>query len=655
MKKKFKVIIAALGYTAKMKTGGDDLSKEELAKIEAKCQEELKMSFSDVLKAIMEGGDADDGSDKTDTEIQALADDQKETIKAVFGDEKPTKTTAEAVIEIKTKVVEQEKTIEALKKEPEASEPKKVVPKGKVIPITGGKTTEKYLFGIEAPLFAMDKPWNIVAATRRPLEVFAADKGMEGNWEEYESDFKKALGSYAKTLANRMGELQAEGKLGSIKMQDIDFTGFDNTGWGEEYIIRRQDALIAYIRTLNSIAGIFPTRYGVQNKEVLTNAFLTSFSQSFQGGRVFKGGASVEPIEAEVFDLMFKHKFSNLKELEKEYIGYLNREGSDPMKWTWIEWMLARILEVLMNEWNERRILGCRVEPTLTKAGHHLHGSTGVIRKLLKWAWNDFRLQPFTAYTTYTKSTVLTYVESFVEDVNKVLPSLKGMVLHVNEKHLPWYNAAFRAAYALQQDYSGNKSTIMNYPDVSIQGVPNMGNLCFMWLTMPGNIELIENKAGEMAKIGMQRDLEELMVYSYWKEGVNAIMVGKKFATLAALTADNYQNQYIFMTDPTIALAANATTCDASKGMFFQTIANAVSAPTITDITNAVAGIVYRITCGSATYPSVTAKSGKFSLVDAWIPTAVGDYLEVYLYLNRDDSTDASNNKFVEVGRKVTT
>jgi hypothetical protein len=644
MKKKLKELLKTLGFAEKAKLGG--LSAEEITTINAECQKQFKMTFQE---ALIESG-------KNEKELETLAEEHQNILKSLYDDETPevsgtsapegekAKDPVKKVEELKSTIKAQEKKIEILEAEPEKINPKKVAGKGKVISIKGGAHTEKYIYGIEAPLFDMRKPWNAVTATRQPLEIIAASKGLNTDWDEYREDFKKEVVAYGKSLAGRMGQLQAENRLHTIKMQDIDFTGFDDTGWGEEYVIRRQDALIAYIRTLDSISVLFPVRYGVQNKEVLTNAFLTHFSAAYQTGHYFKGATSVEPLEAQVYDLMIKHKFTNMKQLEKEYIGYLNKEGSDPMKFTWVEWVLARILEVAMNEWNERRILGVRIEPTAGTLGHHLHGSDGLFEKLWKYS-ADFRLKPFTGYG-YTSSTMLTAVESFVAAVYAYLPSLTGLRLYVNKKHIPWYKALYRTAYGANLDFTGAKLTVMNYEDVEIIGVPNMGRKTSMILTAPGNIECYENLAGEMAKIGTQRDLEELIIYSYWKEGIGAYMVGKKFASAILLAADNYQNQYIFFTDDTVELAAHATTCDGTKGDRFITVANG-QATVITDITSPTEGVVYKIILGSTSNGTTINKSGNFSsIASTWTPTAVGDFLRVYW--------DATAGKFIEVDRLVT-
>jgi len=527
--------------------------------------------------------------------------------------------------------------IALLSQETEIPKPKKV--NAKIVAINNGASTEKYLFGIEAPLFDRSKPWNQVAATKIPLEILAANgSSLSGNWKGYEKDFRAEVEKYGDSLAQRISQLQAENRLTTLNMTELDFTGFDGTGWGEQYIVRRQDALISYLRTLPSVTNLFAVRYGVQDKMEMTNSFLTDFSQAWQSGRVFKGVYSFEPMLAEVFDVMLKHKFTEMKKLEREYIGYLNRENSFPIKWSMVEWLMAQTLTKLLNEQNERRIRGRHITPITAEAGHHMFASNGVLAQLAKYCADGY-LTRETDLNVYTSSTIFAMVETFIERINQLIPSLSGYVLYMNQKHIPWYLRGYEAANGTKLDYNGAKLEVKHYALDAIIGVPNMGNSCQMWITLPGNIELYEMAAGEMAAFYFQQDLDELLVMSVWKEGVGAYMVGKKNG--------EKKDQYIFLNDPFTALAANATTADATVNSYFKTIANVSSAPTFTDFTGKSEGIVYKLVSGSATYPTVTAKTNLFSNVDAWIPTAVGDYLEVYW--------NATTSKYVEVARLVTT
>jgi hypothetical protein len=630
------------------------MSSEEIATIAAAFKEEFGEDMTNAISQAMNGN--------TQTELTSEEVNQIRTslsqVESIFGentngasgsadDENGNSAGASgdnSIIAGINKLIglvgSQKEQIEALSGEQETGKPKNMGQN--TVAINSVVHSKTHLFGIETDMFSMSKPWNMVTSVGKELEIISQGTSFNSKWEHYEKAFKDDFQKYASSFADRINTLHAEGTLGNISSSAIDFTGFEGTGWGEQYIVRRQDALIAYIRELESVRTIFPVRYGVQDKMEMTNSFLTSFSQAYQSGRVFKGKHKIQPMLADVKDAMFKHSFDNMKEMEKEYIGYLNREGSSPIKWSMVEWLMQQILVSLNNEWNERRVLGRRVEPVKGKAGHYMFASTGVVPKMKQYI-DELYLEPFEDLGKYTRTTILDYVEILVEKVNKIIPSLNGHNLYMNKKHVPWYLQQYRKEYGKDFDFDGVKYSVKDY-DLSIVPVPHMKNSTFMWITLAGNIELYELEAGEMANFIFQTDLEELIVASYWKEGSGAYMVGEKHKTIEDLKAAKRKFQYIFCNNPKEELEVDATTADAATDNVFISKAN-TSTTVFSEFSGAEEGVVYRLICGSMDNATKTAKSGKWADISAWIPKAVGDYIEVYY----DDETE----KYIEVTRKV--
>ena len=595
MKQKLLALAKKMGLLGKVKDGSitaddwnmlakafqDEHGVDIMAAVEeAKKEPKLKKEQQEVLAALFGEVEDEETPENTDKKVSAENSEKKET-------QKETKVVAignDTNAKILAGITELQQKVAKLEKDPEDSNPVgKIKPENvkggaKVIPINCRMNSDSHLFSIEHDFFSLQKPWNHVAATAQPLNRAWKKKD--------ENAFMGAFNEYAAGFAERLNELQLSGELSTLKATAMDFTGFDNTGWGENYIVRRQDALIAYLRSMPSVRTIFPVRYGVQDKMEMTNAFLTQFSQAYQKGKVFKGKHSVEPVLAEVFDVMFKHQFEDMKTLEREYIGYLNREGSQPIKWSMVEWLMSQTLRQLNNEWNERRVRGYRIEPTTDVAGHHMFGSDGVLRKL--WDYTEqFYIDPFSDLKLYTASTILTQVEAFVEKVNQILPSLQGYYMYMNEKHVPWFLKKYRDTYGTDLDFDGSRLEVKNYNNFAgIKAVPNMGNSCMLWITLENNIELYEDKAGEMADFYFERELETLISASWWKEGAGAYMIGKKYASKAALQAAKRKDQYIFMTYPVSDLDADATTADATLCDRFLTDAN-TGATVFTDFVGA--------------------------------------------------------------------
>lgn len=503
--------------------------------------------------------------------------------------------------------------------------------------VFGRAHTATHLFGIEHPMFAMDKRWNrITRYGRQANEATAEDQ------DAFRLEFQK----YSRSLSRRFAELHQLRLITTGKLGEVDYSSLKDAGLGEQFLVRRQDALIARILMIPNLDDIFPRRSNIQDGELLTNVFFGEFSQPYQAGEVSKGTVELKPELAKVHDAMFKYLFESLKWIETQYIGYLNTAGSDPVKWNMIEWLILNISTKLQQERNYRAVNGYRVEPV--KGGAPLHAnfaSTGVIYRLYSYV-EGRKVLPFTEeeVNDYTTANIGDVFEEMVSKVAVIVDNIEDFTLYANKKHQPWFKAWYNGKYGGNADYSGVQNKVPNY-DVNIVWVPSMGNSKLMWLTLPGNILQLENIPGEMTKISFEQRLESVWAYSVWKEGTSAAFAGKQFKDDESFSASDRKDQLIFMNMPVDALAADATTADAAKGPFFRTSAENTKATALTDITGAKTGVVYVITSGGGSNATTIAKSGKFNgITAAWTPVAAGDFIKVYW----------NGEEFVEVERKVT-
>lgn len=222
------------------------------------------------------------------------------------------------------------------------------------IPINGFESNDNYLFGVEHSMFDMKKRWNQIAVN----PALAASSTPD---ESTGIAFRKEAMAYAVALQQRYNYHQSRNELRDTKALasgqfSTNYNGVDNAGLGDQFVILRQDALIARILELRNLTEFFPVRYGVQDRDVLFNAFFDEVSQGYQEGEIYKGGMQIENEMGYVDDAMIKVKFGPMKELERKYIAYLNKEGSDPIKWSMIEFCLLNLLKKAQDEQNQRRM-----------------------------------------------------------------------------------------------------------------------------------------------------------------------------------------------------------------------------------------------------------------------------------------------------------
>ena len=519
---------------------------------------------------------------------------------------------------------------------------------GSVVGFTGSGDREKFLFGIEHEFFSMDKPWNRFTANPTSDQRLG-DKKIAAS-------FGAEVEAYSSSLAERYSYLQSHNQLNPEKLAAgefaTDYSQVTGMKGGDQYLIRRQDAIIARVLSIRQLTQYFPVRYGIQDRDVIFNAFFGEVSQAYQVGEVYKGDMEIEPEMGYVDDAMIKMKFGPMKELERMYIGYLNREGSDPIKWSMIEYAIMGSLENAQREQNMRRMRGLYVKPETGVAGSYLNAGTGVLYTLIRLHHeHKLLLTDNVAYRTYDDANMLETVQEFYKEILAKVSedmSLDQHVMYLNENHKQWWIQNVREAYGQQQDFTGPNSYLNIIPDSStnmrIISLPYLGQLPFMMMQVPGNIQFLENLPGEMLAMQTEMQMEMVRGWSTWKEGCSPAFVGRNFSSADKLKENDYLWQQIFLNKPSVTLDADATTADASKGFWFISGTN-TGEKKLTAINKAKKGVAYIVECGNKTNVTGIDKAGSFdSISEAWTPTAVGDYIMVMLN---------SQNKFIELERCI--
>ena len=501
------------------------------------------------------------------------------------------------------------------------------------VSINGFSNTPTYLFGIEHSMFSMDSRWNKIAANPRAAAALPeVDEQVDG------VAFHKAACQYARSLKQRYQYLQENKMLDAAALAAgkyaTNYEGVEKAGVGDQFIVLRQDALIARVLQVRDMTQYFPVAYGYQDRDLVFNTFFDEVSQAYQSGEVFKGGMKIENHMGYVDDAMIKMEWGPMKELERKYIGYLNKEGSDPIKWTMIEYQLLNTLITAQVEQNKRRMRGIYVKPEQGVAGSYNNAGTGILYTLLRYV-HQYDIKPHTSdvYRSYSQATMLAAVQEFIADVRASVTEdmdIDQHCIYLNKNHQAWWIKNIRTAYGTHHDFSGPMGGLNVVPDTTVRIIwlPYLGQLPFMMLHQPGNIQFLEFVPGEMLSMKMQEQMEQVRAWSTWKEGCSASFTGRRFDTKKAMDDNNYEWQQIFIN---LFAATIVDKLDANKG-FWLTTGSATTQETYTDIENAKAGVAYCIECGDKTLLPKIAKSGKFAnLTAAFNASEVGDYIMVIL------------------------
>ena len=611
------------------------LSQEEFNSIVAEYQKKYQTTLNDDLAAEQ----AAKQTAKQAAEFQQMLNTIQSVIKGVDsaskenenpeGEQPQSNATLEGILESLNGM---RADFQTLAKKPEEDKPLQSVTVSPVS-INGFGNTPKYLFGVEHPMFSMQDRWNKIAANPRAAAALPeVDEQVDG------VAFYKAAYGFAKSLKARYQYLQENKLLDAPALAAgkyaTNYEGVDKAGVGDQFIVLRQDALIARVLQLRDMTQYFPVAYGYQDRGLVFNAFFDEVSQAYQTGEVFKGGMKIENHMGYVDDAMIKMEWGPMKELERKYIGYLNKEGSDPIKWTMIEYQLLNTLTTAQVEQNKRRMRGIYVKPEAGVAGSYLNAGTGILYTLLRYV-HQYDIKPHVDedYRSYTQATMLAAVQEFLADVRSTVTEdmdIDQHVIYLNKNHQGWWIKNVRTTYGKDTDFTGPMGALSIVPDTTthIIWLPYLGQLPFMMLHQPGNLQFLEYIPGEMLAMKMQEQMEQVRAWSTWKEGCSASFTGRRFDSRDAMDKNAYEWQQIFIN---LFAATIKDKVDGNDG-FWQVTGATTTADTITDIVNAKNGVAYCIEAGVADHLPKIAKSGKFANIsDAFTASKVGDYIMVII------------------------
>ena len=611
------------------------LSQEEFNSIVAEYQKKYQTTLNDDLAAEQ----AAKQTAKQAAEFQQMLNTIQSVIKSVDsaskenenpeGEQPQSNATLEGILESLNGM---RADFQTLAKKPEEDKPLQSVTVSPVS-INGFGNTPKYLFGVEHPMFSMQDRWNKIAANPRAAAALPeVDEQVDG------VAFYKAAYGFAKSLKARYQYLQENKLLDAPALAAgkyaTNYEGVDKAGVGDQFIVLRQDALIARVLQLRDMTQYFPVAYGYQDRGLVFNAFFDEVSQAYQTGEVFKGGMKIENHMGYVDDAMIKMEWGPMKELERKYIGYLNKEGSDPIKWTMIEYQLLNTLTTAQVEQNKRRMRGIYVKPEAGVAGSYLNAGTGILYTLLRYV-HQYDIKPHVDedYRSYTQATMLAAVQEFLADVRSTVTEdmdIDQHVIYLNKNHQAWWIKNVRSTYGKDTDFTGPMGALNVVPDTTthIIWLPYLGQLPFMMLHQPGNLQFLEYIPGEMLAMKIQEQMEQVRAWSTWKEGCSASFTGRRFDSRDAMDKNAYEWQQIFIN---LFAATIKDKVDGNDG-FWQVTGATTTADTITDIVNAKNGVAYCIEAGVAEHLPTIAKSGKFANIsDAFTATKVGDYIMVII------------------------
>lgn len=460
--------------------------------------EKLKEGFGDqyeaALKAAKEVLEEEQGLDtQKKAALNALA--------AAVGEaeEIPTADKPEPVIVAATeKIKEQEKQIEVMASQPEPDEVMRKFQagvKGFGIAAMMALTTPVALFGMEHNKeFSMDTPWNKRAALALKDNVSAAA-----------TDFTDTS-----TIARLNDDLK-------------------------EYYVKNPQVLRDLRKDRFGLPAFWPKQFNVVDQISDAVIDVANVTQGRKPEWSPNPDFFIEAEKRKNYPVQIDIEFTGyqLQKLETSWINTLfDMDGSSPYKLSFIAFLIKKIDEQARLEDRISSINGVYVfKPLGIKAkGSYLNRQNGLRYQLYKFRDLDKKIVAFKSKLgKITDANCYDYFKEFVEWLPNEIRMALGMKIYVSQHRLNAYQAAYKLANQLNNDYKGNDlNYIDGYSNLQFVVLTDLEGSDIFFMTDDENIEILEDVPNEKSIYRMEMLKRDVFIHADYKQACAFVFAGFK-------------------------------------------------------------------------------------------------------------------------------
>jgi len=344
-----------------------------------------------------------------------------------------------------------------------------------------------HLFGSGKAYDALDRPWNKRAAGLNPSPT----------------------------------DFSAEDKLEIQKLKgDVDL-----------YYRENPTEVRSLHRDLLGLPAFWNIRTNVDDKVADGNIVSGEISQARKLPWLPKHKQLIQPEESRIFPVHIdiEHQGYWLQQIEASWLNFLNREGSQPFKASFVQFLLNELDKKARQEDRMVAINGVFVKTpdNATVSGTSINRGDGIL--VLLWRayhyTNKFKIANI---GLPTDQNIVDYIPNLIEkNIPVESKNSEGLVLYLSPTWLRKYKTRYRQVHGIETDFGKDDvMTIENYPNLRFQTLRDLEGSDFMFITFDDNIELMENIPGEKSMYRFDSLKRNVYIYADYKWGVRFKHIG---------------------------------------------------------------------------------------------------------------------------------
>lgn len=286
------------------------------------------------------------------------------------------------------------------------------------------------------------------------------------------------------------------------------------------------------------LPDFWPKRLNVDDKIASGTILTAEITQGRKFGFLPKNVQEIEAEEGKIYPVQIDAEWngSQLQDIEASWLNFLNKEGSQPEKMSFVRFLVGELMKRARVEDRISTLNGIFVQTpkTATKPGKYINRQNGLFYQL--WKARDIS-KKFRAFEmgAITPENVYDYFHSDAEANLGVLKRLPqdvvkspNLVVYLHYKVWDWYKAKYKQLNGTNMDYKGLPEHFENYPNVRVETFMDQDNPSFFFATFDDNVEILENIPAEKSAYRFQTLLRMIYLLADYKLGVRLIHIGRE-------------------------------------------------------------------------------------------------------------------------------
>lgn len=216
-----------------------------------------------------------------------------------------------------------------------------------------------------------------------------------------------------------------------------------------------------------------------------------------------------------------------LKRIETSWLNFMNKEGSEPYKMSFVTFLVNEIRKVQRVEDRIASINGVYVKPpeNLETPGRFLNRQNGL--RYLLWEARDVT-KKYRAFNLGkpTHINIVDYEDAFINSLPDEIKNRTDLVFYKSPSWLKAYKDRYEDLYGQNNDYNGFPNHPRNFSNIEYCTLVDFEGSDFMFITTKDNIQLLEMLPAERGLYHLEKLLRNIYIWADYKMGIMLKHIG---------------------------------------------------------------------------------------------------------------------------------